>query len=204
MCGSWFKHGSCDNAFICCCCSKSYDKNTENYMYWKHGYNLCESCALSYKDAKHKKLRLTERIEQRLWDSIHHIEREYAEMKGGDGKRDWDSLVLRYDNCEQYIQKCSYTHWLYHCLSTQACLDNEQIFGMKQHPNELGEQFKQHVPVCLCGDVFIYVQSPYELNCNHCFKELKENDKIFFCKARDDCAHWNNSYYYCLRKGLRH
>ncbi len=33
--------------------------------------------------------------------------------------------------------------------------------------------------------------------CKHCFKELKENDKTYFCKSRDDCQHWNNSYYLC-------
>ncbi len=88
LCGSWFKHGSCDNAFICRCCSKSYEKgvetyyckNTENCLYWKHGYNLCETCALTYKDKKHKKNRLTDRIIHRLWNSINHIQLQYNKL----------------------------------------------------------------------------------------------------------------------------
>ena len=263
LCGSWFKHGSCDNAFICRCCSKSFEKgvetyyckNTENCLYWKHGYNLCETCALVYKEQKHKMRRLTDRITYRLTMSIAHIEREYAlisgtGMAGNYGingingintisgvptgvpsgvpintlsvvpsgtpaishpsnwdeldirertKRieAWDSLVLRYDNCEQYIQKCTWTHWLYNVLSVDACLDEEATYSMKLRLNELGHLFKRHVPVCFCGDVFIFVQSPYELDCKHCFKELKENDKTYFCKSRDDCQWWNNSYYLC-------
>ena len=206
LCGSWFKHGSCDNAFICRCCCKSFEKgietyyckNTEACLYWKHGYNLCQSCALMYKQKEHKRKRLTDRIIYRLWNSIACIEREYEQMCDKHAKSEWwDEIVLRYDNCEQYIAKCTYTHWLHNALSVAACLDEQELDEMSVRLNRIGTRFKAHVPVCLCGDIFIYVASPYELDCKHCFKELKESDKTFFCKSRDECTHWNNSYYLC-------
>ncbi len=79
----------------------------------------------------------------------------------------------------------------------KTCLADEERDKCSSKMQELVNILKQHLSLCLCGDIMIKLKAT-NYYCAHCFQTFKGKERVItFCRRRDKCKFYQNGYRLC-------
>eukprot|EP01084_Bolivina_argentea_P028611 53154_1 len=167
-------------------------------------YDLCENCwnRLKIKDYKHThnhdiQIIIEQKeadvdsihlmIRKRLWESLKILQQciTNAHNTNNDRLEVMDKLAKRICNFETQFVKL------------KTCLADEERDKCSSKMQELVNILKQHLSLCLCGDIMIKLKAT-NYYCAHCFQTFKGKERVItFCRRRDKCKFYQNGYRLC-------